>query len=336
MRHRGGDDDDAGFGHESLLREVQQDSGRPKARPAQTVGTYHYLVADGTRALVATVVIPARDAAQLIGTQLDALAAQDVAGPFEVVVSDNGSSDDTAGVALARAADFAALRVVDASQHPGVSHARNIGAMTSRAPVVLFCDADDAADPGWISAMVRALENADLVGGPLEAERLSEPGSTSWRHLPPDDALPVTMRFLPYATGANLGVRAALFRTLDGFDTSYVGGHEEVDFAWRAQLAGHDAAFVPDAVMHYRLRRSVPATMRQMFGYGRSYAQLFKRFRDQPIPRTPWRREVRTYLILAVRGVRAVRRRDAGWLGSAAWTVGRLYGDLRYGVRCPL
>lgn len=298
--------------------------------------TYDDHVTRGETVPIATVVIPARNAAHLLPVQLRALSAQDCVGTFEVVVSDNGSTDSTRDVAHAAAHLLPGLRVVDSSDVPGVSHARNIGARGARSRVVLFCDADDAADPGWVSAMVRALDDADLVGGPLEPTLLSDPRSVAWRGMPPHDALPVTMRYLPYATGANLGVRTEVFRALGGFDTSYVGGHEEVDFAWRAQLGGHSVSFAPGAVMHYRLRGDVHGMVRQMFGYGRSYAQLFSRFRDQPIPRTPLRREIRTYVILARQGVRAARRRDAAWLGTAAWTAGRVYGDVRYRVRSPL
>lgn len=285
----------------------------------------------------ASVVIPARNAARLLPIQLGALAAQQGGMHVEVVVADNGSTDDTAAVARAWADRFDRLRVVDASQQPGVSHARNVGASHATASAVLFCDADDEADTGWVVAMVEALGTADLVGGPLEPGRLSDPAVLRWRYVPPADALPVTMRFLPYATGANLGVKREVLGALGGFDTTYVGGHEEVDFAWRAQLAGHRLAFAPGALMHYRLRGDLRGTVRQTFGYGRSYAQLFDRFQHEAIPRTPLRREVRTYAAVLRQGVGALRRRELdAWLAGAAWTAGRLYGDVRYRVRAPL
>lgn len=286
---------------------------------------------------VATVVIPVRNGGDLFRVQLDALTAQVDAPPFEVVVSDNGSTDGTRGLAQSYS-DRLDLRVVDSGGSPGVAHARNAGAEASRTAYALFCDADDEVSPGWVAAMVTGLESHDIVGGPLDPQRLSEPPALTWRATPPLDELPVTMRFLPYATGANLGVRTALLRELDGFDASFQRGHEEVDFAWRAQLAGHTIGFAPDAVVHYRLRGSVRDTMRQTFHYGRTYAQLFARHRQEAIPRTPLKRELRTYAILVRQGLDARRAGEdlSGWKCTMAWTAGRLWGDVTHRVRAPL
>ncbi|HEY2642401.1 MAG TPA: glycosyltransferase family A protein, partial [Galbitalea sp.] len=99
------------------------------------------------------------------GEQLEALAAQEFAGSWEVVVADNGSTDDTVARALEHAASLPDLRVVDASQHRGASHARNVGAGAAKAPFLIFLDADDAAQPGWLPAMAEAARSADLITG---------------------------------------------------------------------------------------------------------------------------------------------------------------------------
>lgn len=286
---------------------------------------------------VVSVVIPVRNGGDLFRVQLDALAAQEDAPAFEVIVSDNGSTDDTVTIARSYAGRLD-LRIVDSGDRPGVSHARNVGAKAARAAYVLFCDADDMVSPGWVRAMAEGLAVDDIVGGPLDPEQLSEPEALVRRATPPSDALPVSMRFLPYATGANMGVRSAVMAALGGFETAYQRGHEEVDFAWRAQLAGWTIGFVPDALLHYRLRGSLRDTMRQTFHYGRTHTQLFSRHRHQPIPRTPLKRELRTYLMLLGQGWRTHRQGESldGWKCTMAWTLGRLYGDVRYRVRAPL
>ncbi|WP_370894451.1 glycosyltransferase family 2 protein [Janibacter sp. GXQ6167] len=291
---------------------------------------------DSPEALAASVVIPVRNGGDLLRVQLDALASQQGAPPFEVVVSDNGSTDSTREIAESYR-DRLDLRIVDSGDQPGVSHARNVGAGAVHSPLALFCDADDKVSAGWVAAMVAGLDEFDIVGGPLEFAELSEPDAAHLRYEPPANELPITMKFRPYANGGNLGIRASVMRRLGGFDTSFRGGHEEVDLAWRAQALGYTVGFAPDAIGHIRHRGSLRATMRQTFHYGRTYAQLFSRHRDQPIPRTPWRREVRTYGILLRQGVGAVRQRDlSGWLTTMSWTAGRLWGDVQYRVRAPL
>lgn len=282
-----------------------------------------------------SVVIPAKDARHLIGHQLAALAQQTMRD-FEVVVADNGSVDGTADV-VRGAGGTLDLRVVDASQRPGVSHARNVGARHARAPKILFCDADDIVDPGWVAAMSDALDTNDLVGGHLEVTRVNPPEVLAWGGSPTASGLPVTMGHLPYAVGANLGVRRGVLDAVGEFDESYVGGHEEVDLAWRTQHAGMSLGFAPDAVVHYRLRDSLRATCRQRFWYGRSYAQLYRSFRHEGIPRTPLALELRFYAVLLRSLPRDIRHDRFGhWLVTAAWTAGRLAGDVRYRVRSPL
>lgn len=282
-----------------------------------------------------SVVIPARNARDLIGAQLAALARQ-TTSDFEVVVADNGSTDGTPDV-VRSAAGSLDLRVVDASERPGVSHARNVGARHATAPKILFCDADDVVDPGWVAAMSAALDTDDVVGGHLEVTRVNPPEVLAWATSPTTAGLPVTMGHLPYAVGANLGVRRAVLDVVGEFDESYVGGHEEVDLAWRAQHAGLSVGFAAEAVVHYRLRGSLRTMCRQRYWYGRSYAQLYRRFRHAGVDPTPLGRELRYYAVLLRSLPRDIRRDRLGhWLVTAAWTAGRLAGDVRYRVRCPL
>ena len=78
-------------------------------------------------ALGCSVVIPTFNAADVIEQQLAALAGQKDAAPFEVVVADNGSTDDLASAVAQWRKALPGLRVVDASRDRGVSVARNVG-----------------------------------------------------------------------------------------------------------------------------------------------------------------------------------------------------------------
>ncbi|MFF3674483.1 glycosyltransferase [Streptomyces sp. NPDC002120] len=284
-----------------------------------------------------SVVIPARNAAAYLEAQLAALVAQDFAAPYEVLVADNGSTDATASIARRWAARHAFVRLVDARARAGIGYARNTGVRAAAGDVVLFCDCDDEAAPGWIAGMVEALGRADVVGGPLDLTRLNPPAVRAWRGDPELRRLPVTMRFLPYATGANLGVRTSVYRDLGGFDEAYTGSHDDVEFCWRAQLASHSLAYAPDAVMHYRLRGDVRALAKQRSGYGRSYAQLYAQYRHLGIPPGSLAGEARTWARLALRVPHLATAAGRGrWMFDAAWNYGRLAGTLKHHTLCPL
>lgn len=284
---------------------------------------------------VVSVVIPVLNGASVIHIQLQALVEQADAPPFEVVVADNGSTDDLVG-AVEMFASRLGIRVVDAGRVPGISHARNVGARAASADKILFCDDDDAVNATFVRDLADALVDHDLVGGIADVTANSR-RVREWTDPPPRDALPVTMKFLPYAVGCCMGIRRDALVRVAGFDEAFRCGHEEVDLAWRVQLSGGSVAIVPTASVQYRQRDTVRALIRQRFRYGRSYAQLYAKHRSQPIPRTPLRLEVRKILHLVRRGPSQLG--DPGtrgkWLGTMAFVAGRLRGDLEHRVRAP-
>ena len=105
-----------------------------------------------------SVVIPMRNAARTVSYQLAALASQDYDGSWEVVLSDNGSEDDSVAVAAASSDRLSAVRVVDAAGPGGAARARNVGVQASSGECIIFLDADDLLDPTTASRAVAALE----------------------------------------------------------------------------------------------------------------------------------------------------------------------------------
>jgi hypothetical protein len=107
-----------------------------------------------TGALI-SVVIPTYQRADLLERCLESLTAQTLARTqFEVVVVDDGSSDDTQAV-CARLAEQLPLHSLRIS-NSGISAAKNLGLFASQAPLVLFFDDDDLAEPGLLEAHVEA------------------------------------------------------------------------------------------------------------------------------------------------------------------------------------
>ncbi|WP_432494359.1 glycosyltransferase family 2 protein [Kineococcus auxinigenes] len=279
-----------------------------------------------------SIVIPCFNAVADLPGQLDALARQDTSELFEVIVSDNGSTDGLAGFIVEEAARLPyQIRRVDASQRRGVAHARNVGCAAARAQTILICDADDVVEPGWVQAMVSALATADLVGGTLVSDGINSEVVRQWRPMYRAGDLPRKLGHLGYAVGANTGLRREVFEALGGWDVGFVAGGDDVEFSWRAQHAGFTLAAAPDAVIRYRLRPSLRTTMRQSYAYARSDAQLLQAFRSAGVRRTslrsPWW-EVR-WLARNVRGL--VRAGSRGlWLRRAAMFAGRISGSVKY------
>lgn len=281
-----------------------------------------------------SVVIPARNEERTLPLQLEALAGQDYAGAWEVIVADNGSADRTVATAKEWTHRVPELRIVDASGRRGINHARNVGALAARGDFLVFCDADDLAAPGWLAAMARAAPGSDLVGGFLDREALNDAATVAWRGQYPANHLPVSLDFLPYAEGGNFGIRASVFSELGGWDEEYDMSCDDVELCWRAQLSGYRLCFAREAVMLYRYRTGLPSFARQAYRYGFGEARLYLDFGDRGLPRPPQRRRLRGWAGLVRRIPELLRSRESRgvWVRRAAQRAGRLRGSVRYRV----
>jgi glycosyltransferase involved in cell wall biosynthesis len=275
----------------------------------------------------ASVVVPVRNGAGTLALQLEALTGQSFGGSWEVVVADNGSTDDS--VAIAKSfGDRLELRIVDAADKPGAAHARNVAARRSEGSVVLFCDADDIVDVAWVQSMVEALRGADLVGGRLDA--LSEGAVSTSSALVGE--LRLHLDFLVMSPTANLGVRRSLFLELGGFDESHPGKWaEDVDFCWRAQLSGATFSYCDEAIVSYRSDVNLRAKLRRSWAYGQGDAVLLKKFAAFGVPDDPLSKISRKIGYGVKHGLQTARTPQARaiWLGQVWYLAGRLRGQTK-------
>jgi glycosyltransferase involved in cell wall biosynthesis len=277
--------------------------------------------------LNASVIIPVRNGAATLRRQLDALAAQSFEGSWQVLVSDNGSTDSTASIVDGY--KRLPILTVDSSARPGISSARNCAAAVAEGDVLLFCDSDDVVGEGWIAEMSEALTRFDVVGGRLDLEILNDPATRSWRSHVAITELPVAFDRMPYAVGANLGVRRTVFDELGGFDESFRTCGDDVDFCWRAQINGNSIGFAERAVVHYQLRSSLVAAAKQQYAYGRVEAMLRRQFAGAGVPERRDRPRAEIVRYLATRSPNLVRgrARRGRWVSIAAYEIGRVVGS---------
>jgi GT2 family glycosyltransferase len=186
-----------------------------------------------------SVVIATKDRAAYVERALASLESQVGAPPFEVVVVDNGSSDDTPGVverAVARAT--VPVRYLFESE-PNRGKARNRGIAVATGTIVAFCDDDVQVPPGWVAAHSSAHGGEDRVAnGPI-------------LNVPSYDAKPkpaVANYSRAFLCTCNVSVPKHALEMVGGFDEAFrLYGWEDTELGVRLREAGLKWYFAWDA-----------------------------------------------------------------------------------------
>jgi GT2 family glycosyltransferase len=279
--------------------------------------------------------MPVYNGADTLEEQLTALCRQQYAGCWELVIADNGSHDGSRQIAASWAERLRNVRVIDASEMRGAAAADNIGARAARGSALVFCDQDDAVQPGWLAAMAEALSRYDLVAGRNDFATLN----AAKPFVPHDPAGQYSRRrsrkgasdfygFLPWGLSCNLGVSRRAFEAVGGFDEAMKGG-DDLDLCWRIQLAGYPMHFAADAVVAKRQRSTVRDIWDQHFNYGVYDVALFRKFQPHGMPRRLGRALRRyAWLVVHVMDIAQPAKRHS-WTRVAAAQTGRAVGSLR-------
>jgi glycosyltransferase involved in cell wall biosynthesis len=237
----------------------------------------------GTR-LAISVGICTRNRAAMLETALEQMARVQVPDDvtWEVLVADNGSTDDTL-LRLDRLKQILPVRVL-AVPTPGQSRARNAVTVEARGDYIIWTDDDVLVDSGWIAGYVRAFQQhpeAAFFGGPIEPWFEGTPPAwlkDHWQKVGNvfavrqlgDMPLQFTSDLVPY--GANYAVKTSVQRSfpydpLLGLQPGSEIRGEETKVIREMLAAGHAGWWVPDArVQHFvpRHRQSV-AYLRSFF-----------------------------------------------------------------------
>ena len=243
-----------------------------------------------------SVLIPAYNGAPWLAETLGRLAAAAGDVPYEAIVVDNASADQTAAIA----GKAAGVRVLRNENNLGFSRAVNQAAAASRGKVLVVINQDLYLQPGSLKILSEFLSSKDvLAGGALTySNGAPQPSSgpfptlagTLWRLLLPRRIRKYDLngssgraRPVDWVTGAFVAFPRALFDKIGGFDEDYFMYYEDADYCLRAREAGFPSYFLPSAqavhVAPYSDRGDAPDWLRQEIR--RSQVTFFRKHRPE-------------------------------------------------------
>jgi GT2 family glycosyltransferase len=214
---------------------------------------------------------------------LTALGAQN-GDACEIVVVDNGSSDDSVRVVRD---EFPAVRLVILPHNCGFAAGNNAGAAASSRRLLAFLNNDTEPCAGWTRALQRGLAAnpwASLATSRIvymhdprvidsAGDGYSRVGA-AFKHghgQPADSAL--ASREVFGVCGAAFMVGRHVFEDVGGFDEEFFAVYEDVDFSYRAQLLGYRCLYVADAVVIHAGSATLGRASREAVFYGQRNAE---------------------------------------------------------------
>jgi|GEM_PF-1718817 len=185
---------------------------------------------------------------------------------IEIIVVDNNSTDGTEAF-LKQLSDSFTTIIND--ENLGFSKACNQGAAASTGRYILFLNNDTVALPGWLEMLIKAIEKDKKIGvvgskllfpdgtiqhaGVAIAQNAPCPLSPFHLYHRSHADLPEALKSRDYqvVTGACLLIRRELFFSINGYDTNYINGFEDVDLCFKVRERGLRVVYSPESVLYH-------------------------------------------------------------------------------------
>jgi GT2 family glycosyltransferase len=212
--------------------------------------------------MTVTAYIPCYNGARYLPDTIAAILRQ-TRSPDELLIIDDGSTDDSAGVASRYP-----VRIIRHEKNKGLAAARNTALSHARCDLLAAFDVDAVAEPTWLEFLLENLANPAVAGaGGRLIENFHDSPPDLWRSLQLSQDLGETPIEIVSPMPKRLGGFGTLFRTsvlrqVGGYDEQFRTNYEDVDLCVRVLRAGHTLRFEPRSVMRHMRRDSARSVLR--------------------------------------------------------------------------
>lgn len=218
--------------------------------------------------LVSVVLVNFRGADDTLESVASLLGVDWPAKDLEIIVVENGSSDDSL-VKLQTVADR--ITIVESKENLGFAGGCNLGASKAKGEFIAFLNNDARPHKRWIKEAIATFGSGSEIGAVAskvldwEGERVDfVDAAITWYgmgykpHAGENDREAWSKeRDVLFGTGAAMFIRAAVFEELGGFDENYFMFYEDVDLGWRLNLLGYRFRFQPASLAYHKHHASM-------------------------------------------------------------------------------
>jgi glycosyltransferase involved in cell wall biosynthesis len=218
-----------------------------------------------------SVIIPAYNEEKLIGKCLESFTRQDTKRQFEVILINNGSTDNTENIAKTYLNKLN-LRII---QQPikGRGGARWLGAKVAKGDILLSTDADTIVHPFWIENMANHFEDKKIISITGSAKVVDNNWFTNMGFTLGYPIVMFIYRIIVghyWFAGFNFGVRKEIYDKCGGFNKN-LNAAEDVDLAFKVTKYGK-ITFKNDVTIIISGRRLNNNLLKGFLSYSHAYA----------------------------------------------------------------
>lgn len=232
-----------------------------------------------------SVIVPAYNSQAYISKCIETLLAQTYRHEnYEVIVVDDGSTDETADIIK----NYPVRYIYQKNQGPAA--ARNNGVKEAKGDMILFTDSDCVPTQNWIEEMVRPFKTQDIaaVKGAYLTDQKEVIARLAQVEFEERFEMLKKAESIDMVDTYSAGFRREIFLQMGGFDKTFpVANNEDTDLSYRMSKHGFKMAFNPDAVVHHlKHPDSIKKYARLKFWRGYWRMVVYKRFPDKMLKDT--------------------------------------------------
>ena len=196
-----------------------------------------------------SIIIPAYNAGRTLPDTLTALKQQTISpDEYEVIVVDDGSTDDTADVARC----FGANCISQPNRGPAA--ARNHGVRVAKGEIILFTDADCSPDQDWLRQMVLPFQNEKTMGVKGAYRTHQKAFAARFAQAEFEDRYDLLSKAdaIDMVDTYSAAFRRDRFIQIGLFDESFpVANNEDTELSYRMCTADYRLEFNPEAIVYH-------------------------------------------------------------------------------------
>lgn len=249
---------------------------------------------------------------------------------FEVIVSDNGSDDDSVSFLREK---YPQVKLILSEKNHGFAKGYNDTLKKVEADYYALINSDVEVQPGWLTPIINLLEQ-DVVNAACQPKLLSYHHKNMFEYAgaaggwldgygypfargrifditEEDKGQYDSVEQVFWVTGASMVIRSKVFQQMKGFDEYFFAHQEEIDLCWRMQLAGYKLFVNPASVVYHVGGGTLPRgnTLKTYLNFRNNQIMLYK---NLPWSQKWWKTPFRIMLD-AVSAWKGLLKGDAGY-----------------------